>query len=139
MLRVHFLQQWYALSDPSMEEALYDTAVMRRFAGIGGLARIPDETTILNFRKLLEAHGLAAEMLNAVNAHLQRCVRERSWIATIIHAPSSTRNADKARDPETHQTRKGNQWYFGMKAHIGVDEFSGLVHHSDARRPTSAT
>ena len=72
MLRVHFLQQWYALSDPSMEEALYDTAVMRRFAGIGGLARIPDETTTLNFRKLLEAHGLAAEMLNAVNAHLQR-------------------------------------------------------------------
>jgi len=143
MLRVHFPQQWYALSDPSMEEALYDTAVMRRFAGIGGLARIHDETTILNFRRLLEAHGLAAEMLNAVNTHLQRngmSLRAGTIVdVTIIHAPSSTKNADKARDPEMHQTRKGNQWYFGMKAHIGVDELSGLVHHADARRPTSAT
>lgn len=133
MLRIHFLQQWYALSDPSMEEALYDTAVMRRFAGINSLERIPDETTILNFRRLLETHGLGAKMLEAVNAHLQQrglSLRAGTIVdATIIHAPSSTKNADKARDPEMHQTRKGNQWYFGMKAHIGVDEFSGLVHH----------
>lgn len=133
MLRIHFLQQWYALSDPSMEEALYDTAVMRRFAGINSLERIPDETTILNFRRLLETHGLGAKMLETVNAHLQHhglSLRSGTIVdATIIHAPSSTKNADKARDPEMHQTRKGNQWYFGMKAHIGVDEFSGLVHH----------
>lgn len=133
MLRVHFLQQWYALSDPAMEEALYDTPVIRRFANISGLDRIPDETTILNFRRLLETHGLAARMLEAVNAHLQRkglSLRAGTIVdATIIHAASSTKNADKKRDPEMHQTRKGNQWYFGMKAHIGVDEFSGLVHH----------
>ncbi|TIE20155.1 IS5 family transposase [Stenotrophomonas maltophilia] len=134
MLRVHFLQQWYALSDPSMEEALYDTAVMRRFAGINGLARVPDETTTLNFRRLLETHGLASELLSAVNAHLQRkgmSLGAGTIVdATIIHAPSSTNNADKSRNPEMHQTRKGNQWYFGMKAHIGVDEFSGLVRHA---------
>lgn len=135
MLRVHFLQQWYALSDPSMEEALYDTAVMRPFAGINGLARVPDETTILNFRRLLETHRLASEMLSAVNAHLQRkgmSLRAGTIVdATIIHAPSSTKNADRSRDPEMHQTRKGNQWYFGMKAHIEVDEFTGLVHHAE--------
>ncbi|MBA0286635.1 IS5 family transposase [Stenotrophomonas sp. MH181796] len=135
MLRVHFLQQWYALNDPSMEEALYDTAVMRRFAGINGLARVPDGTTILNFRRLLETHGLASEMLSAVNGHLQRkgmSLRAGTIVdATIIHAPSSTKYADKSRDPEMHQTRKGNQWYFRMKAHIGVDEFSGLVHHAE--------
>lgn len=112
MLRIHFLQQWYALSDPSMEEALYDTAVMRRFAGINSLERIPDETTILNFRRLLETHGLGDKMLEAVNAHLQRqglSLRAGTIVdATIIHAPSSTKNADKARDPEMHQTRKGN-------------------------------
>lgn len=133
MLRIHLLQQWYALSDPGMEEALHEIASMRLFARLSGLDAIPDETTILNFRRMLERHGLAAKMLEAVNAHLARkgqSLRAGTIVdATIIHAPSSTKNADKARDPEMHQTRKGNQWYFGMKAHIGVDEFSGLVHH----------
>ena len=133
MLRIHFLQQWYALSDPAMEEALYDTAVMRRFAGIGGLDDVPDETTILNFRRLLEQHGLAAKMLAKVNAHLSSkglSLRSGTIVdATIIAAPSSTKNKDGERDPAMRQTKKGNQWYFGMKAHIGVDEESGLVHH----------
>ena len=133
MLRIHFLQQWYALSDPAMEEALYDTPVMRRFAQLGGLADIPDETTVLNFRRLLETHGLAAQMLAQVNRHLARKglgLRGGTIVdATIIAAPSSTKNQDGERDPQMHQTKKGNQWYFGMKAHIGVDEESGLVHH----------
>ena len=133
MLRIHFLQQWYALSDPAMEEALYDTPVMRRFAQLGGLADIPDETTVLNFRRLLETHGLAAQMLAQVNRHLARkglSLRGGTIVdATIIAAPSSTKNQDGERDPQMHQTKKGNQWYFGMKAHIGVDEESGLVHH----------
>lgn len=134
MLRIHLLQQWYALSDPAMEEALHEIPTLRRFTQLGGLDSIPDETTILNFRRLLETHGLAAQMLESVNAHLARkgqSLRAGTIVdATIISAPSSTKNADKVRDPEMHQTRKGNQWYFGMKAHIGVDEFSGLVHHA---------
>lgn len=113
MLRIHLLQQWYALSDPGMEEALHEIASMRLFARLSGLDTIPDETTILNFRRLLEMHGLAAKMLEAVNAHLARkgqSLRAGTIVdATIIHAPSSTKNADKARDPEMHQTRKGNQ------------------------------
>ncbi len=133
MLRIHLLQQWYALSDPAMEEALHEIPTLRRFAQLGGLDDIPDETTILNFRRLLETHGLAGRMLEAVNAHLARkgqSLRSGTIVdATLIAAPSSTKNADHARAPERHQTRKGNQWYFGMKAHIGVDEFSGLVHH----------
>ncbi|MCC5088413.1 IS5 family transposase [Xanthomonas campestris] len=133
MLRIHLLQQWYALSDPAMEEALHEIPSLRRFAQLGGLDNVPDETTILNFRRLLETHGLAARMLEAVNAHLARkgqSLRSGTIVdATLIAAPSSTKNADHARDPEMHQTRKGNQWYFGMKAHICVDEFSGLVHH----------
>ena len=133
MLRVHFLQQWYALSDPGMEEALYDTPVMRRFAGLGGLDTVPDETTILNFRRLLETHDLARQMLEQVNTFLSRkglSLRGGTIVdATIIAAPRSTQNGDGRRDPEMHQTRKGNQWYFGMKAHIGVDDESGLVHH----------
>ena len=133
MLRVHFLQQWYALSDPGMEEALYDTPVMRRFAGLGGLDTVPDETTILNFRRLLETHDLARQMLEQVNTFLSRkglSLRGGTIVdATIIAAPSSTKNGDGRRDPEMHQTRKGNQWYFGVKAHIGVDDESGLVHH----------
>ena len=133
MLRIHFLQQWYALSDPAMEEALYDTPVMRRFAGLGGLDTVPDETTILNFRRLLETHDLARQMLEQVNTFLSRkglSLRGGTIVdATIIAAPSSTKNGDGRRDPEMHQTRKGNQWYFGMKAHIGVDDESGLVHH----------
>ncbi|KOR44626.1 transposase [Xanthomonas oryzae] len=133
MLRIHLLQQWYALSDPAMEEALHEIPTLRRFAQLGGLDNVPDETTILNFRRLLETHGIAARMLEAVNAHLSRkgqSLRSGTIVdATLIAAPSSTKNAERARDPEMHQTRKGNQWYFGMKAHIGVDEFSGLVHH----------
>ena len=109
------------------------TAVMCRFACINSLDRIPDETTILNFRRLLEIHGLGATMLEAVNAHLQHrglSLHAGTIVdATIIHAPSSTKNADKARGPQLHQTKTGSQWYFGMKAHVGVDELSGLVHH----------
>ncbi len=133
MLRIHFLQQWYALSDPGMEEALYEMPVMRRFARLGGLENIPDETTILNFRRLLEANGLAEQLFERVNAHLSRkgqSLRAGTIVdATIIAAPSSTKNQDGERDPEMHQTKKGHQWHFGMKAHIGVDAASGLVHH----------
>jgi IS5 family transposase len=116
-----------------MEEALVDTPVMRRFAQLGGLDDIPDETTILNFRRLLETHGVAEKLFKQVNAHLQRkglSLRSGTIVdATIINAPSSTKNADGERDPEMHQAKKGNQWFFGMKAHIGVDDASGLVHH----------
>ncbi|UKR53540.1 IS5 family transposase [Xanthomonas fragariae] len=133
MLRIHLLQQWYALSDPAMEEALHEIPSLRRFAQLGGLDNVPDETTILNFRRLLETRGLAARMLEAVNAHLARkdqSLRSGTIVdATLIAAPSSTKNADHARDPEMHQTKKGKQYYFGMKAHIGVDDVSGLVHH----------
>jgi len=133
MLRIHFLQQWYALSGPAMEEALIDTAVMRRFARLSGLDNVPDETTILNFRRLLETQGLAERLFERVNAHLARkgqSLRAGTIVdATIIAAPSSTKNQEGKRDPDMHQTRKGNQWYFGMKAHIGVDDASGLVHH----------
>ena len=132
MLRIHFLQQWYALSDPAMEEALYEIASMRQFAKLSLLAAIPDETTILNFRHLLERHGIAAKLLQAVNRHLQDnklLLRTGTIVdATIIDAPSSTKNSSGTRDPEMHQTKKGNQWFFGMKAHIGVDRDSGLVH-----------
>jgi IS5 family transposase len=133
MLRIHFLQQWYAMSDPGMEEALYEIPTLRRFAQLSGLDRIPDETTILNFRRLLETHGLAEKIFERVNAHLARkgrSLRAGTIVdATIIAAPSSTKNQDGERDPEMHQTKKGNQWHFGMKAHIGVDDESGLVHH----------
>jgi len=133
MLRIHFMQQWYALSDPAMEEALYEIESIRRFAGLElNEEAIPDETTILKFRRLLEQHNLAQKMLDTVNAHLgqkQLLLRQGTIVdATIIHAPSSTKNQDKARDPEMHQTKKGNQYYFGMKAHMGVDLGSGLVH-----------
>jgi IS5 family transposase len=133
MLKLHFLQQWYGLSDPALEDALYEIESMRRFAGIElNETAIPDETTLLKFRRRLERHGLAAQMLAAVNAHLADrglLLREGTIVdATIIHAAPSTKNRARARDPEMHQTRKGNQWYFGMKAHIGVDRDSGLVH-----------
>lgn len=133
MLRVYFLQQWFALSDPAVEDALYESAVMRRFAGIDlGRAPAPDETTILNFRHLLEAHELCGEMLDTVNLYLAskgiRITTGTIVDATIIHAPSSTKNEKKERDPAMHQTKKGNQWYFGMKAHIGVDSKEGIVH-----------
>lgn len=132
MLRVHLMQNWFALSDPAMEEALYEIASLRNFAGLKLSEPIPDETTILNFRHLLEEHELAEDILKAVNAHLARkgLLLKRGSIvdATIIAAPSSTKNAEGERDPEMHQTKKGNQWFFGMKAHIGVDAESGLVH-----------
>src|SRR6476469_3387074 len=133
MLRIHCLQQWYALSDPAMEEELYEIASMRQFAGLS-LARgtVPDETTILNFRHLLEQHGLAREIFDPVKTHLQTAgllLRQGTIVdATIIAAPSSTKNSTGERDPEMHQTKKGNQWYFGMKAHVGVDAESSLVH-----------
>ncbi len=133
MLRVYFLQQWFALSDPGVEDALYESPVLRRFAGIDlGRAPVPDETTILNFRHLLEEHQLCGQMLDTVNLYLEsKGIRITSGTivdATIIHAPSSTKNDKKERDPEMHQTKKGNQWYFGMKAHIGVDSKQGIVH-----------
>jgi transposase, IS5 family len=133
MLRIYCLQQWYNLSDPGAEEALYDSITMRQFAGVSSDADvIPDETSILNFRRLLEKHELTARLLAEINAHL--CERGlfvgKGTIvdATIINAPSSTKNAEKERDPEMHQTRKGKQWYFGMKVHTGTDTDSGLVH-----------
>jgi IS5 family transposase len=132
MLRVHLMQNWFGLSDPAMEEALYEITPMRTFAGLTLTKAIPDETTILNFRHLLEANELAPEILRRVNAYLSRkgLMLKRGSIvdATIIAAPSSTKNAEGERDPEMHQTKKGNQWHFGMKAHIGVDADSGLVH-----------
>ena len=132
MLRVHLMQNWFGLSDPAMEEALYEITPMRAFAGLSLMKAIPDETTILNFRHLLEEYELAPEILRRVNAYLGRkglILRRGSIVdATIIAAPSSTKNAKEERDPEMHQTKKGNQWHFGMKAHIGVDADSGLVH-----------
>ncbi|RDC67731.1 IS5 family transposase, partial [Rhodovulum sp. 12E13] len=133
MLRVYFLQQWYALSDPMAEEMLYDSDAMRHFAGIElGDDRIPDETTILNFRHLLEKHRLTEKLFAEVNGHLaDQGITLRSGTlvdATIIDAPSSTKNEAKARDPEMSSTKKGNTWYFGMKAHVGVDADSGIVH-----------
>jgi IS5 family transposase len=133
MLRIHYLQQWFALSDPAMEEALHDTPVFGEFAKIGeGTVRLPDESTILRFRHLLERHNLAPDMLRLVNDILGAkglMLRTGTVVdATLIAAPSSTKNADGARDPEMKQTKKGNNWYFGIKAHIGVDAQSGLVH-----------
>ncbi len=133
MLRIHYLQQWFGLSDPAMEEALHDIPLYREFAKLEGvMARLPDETTILRFRHLLEKHELAVDMLRLVNDILQAkglLMRTGTAVdATLISAPSSTKNAEGERDPEMKQTRKGNNWYFGMKAHIGVDAASGLVH-----------
>jgi IS5 family transposase len=132
MLRIHLMQNWFALSDPAMEEALYEITPMRAFAGLSLTKAIPDETTILNFRHLLENNELAPEILKRVNRYLSRkgLMLKRGSIvdATIIAAPSSTKNAQGERDPEMSQTKKGNQWHFGMKAHIGVDADSGLVH-----------
>ena len=132
ILRVHLMQNWFALSDPAMEEALYEIASLRTFARLSLTEAIPDETTILNFRHLLEESDLAEDILKLVNAHLARkgLLLKRGSIvdATIIAAPSSTKNSSGKRDPEMHQTQKGNQWHFGMKAHIAVDADSGLVH-----------
>jgi len=133
MLRIYFLQQWFNLSDPAVEEALYDSVVMRDFVGIDlGREPVPDETTVCKFRHLLEEHALGGEMLETVNLHLQsRGVRITTGTivdATIIHAPSSTKNREEKRDPEMHQTKKGKQWYFGMKAHVGVDSKTKMIH-----------
>ena len=132
MLRIHFMQQWFTLSDPGMEEAFFDTPLYREFAQLDEFARLPDESTILRFRHRLEKHKLAEQILVTVNELLtQRGLLLKAGTAvdvTLIPAPSSTKNKDKARDPEMHSSKKGNQWYFGMKAHIGVDADSGLVH-----------
>jgi transposase, IS5 family len=133
MLRLYFLQLWFNLSDPALEEALYDSVAMRRFAGIDlGQEAAPDETTICKFRHLLERHKLGKPLLATVNAHLHRqgikISRGTIVDATIIGAPSSTKNKTGERDPEMHQTAKGKQWYFGMKAHVGVDSQTKLIH-----------
>ncbi len=132
MLRIHFMQQWFTLSDPAMEEALHDVPLFREFAGLAEDRQPPDETTILRFRRLLEAHRLGPQILAEVNALLAAqglMLRSGTVVdATLIAAPSSTKNQDKLRDPEMHSSQKGKQWYFGMKAHIGVDAESGLVH-----------
>ena len=133
LLRIHFLQQWFGLSDPAVEEALYDTPLLASFVGLDlGVDVVPDESTILRFRHLLEQHGLSQRILETVN----RILTERGLMlksgtivdATLIQAPSSTKNEKKQRDPEMCQTKKGNQYYFGMKSHIGVDAGSGYVH-----------
>jgi IS5 family transposase len=125
MLRIHLLQQWYALSDPAMEEALIEVPTMRRFAGIDLVSdRIPDETTILTFRHLLEKHELGEQIFEPVQDHLNArgmTMRQGTIVdATVIAAPSSTKNKAGKRDPDMHQTKKGNQWYFGMNVHAGV-------------------
>jgi len=133
MLRIHFLQQWFNLSDPVMEESLYDTPMFRDFAGLDmGEDHLPDESTILRFRHLLEAHQLSVQILATVNATLTAkglLLKQGTVVdATLIAAPSSTKNITGTRDPEMHQIKKGNQWHFGMKAHAGVDADSGLLH-----------
>lgn len=131
MLRVHIMQLVYNLSDPAMEDALYEIESMRCFAGIR-LDRVPDETTILNFRHLLERHKLGQKLFHTINSHLDRyglVLREGSIVdASIIAAPGSTKNKDGKRDPEMHQIKRGNEWHFGMKMHIGVDESLGFIH-----------
>ena len=149
MLRLYFLQQLFNLSDPAVEEALYDSLAMRRFVGIDlGREPVPDETTVCRFRHLLEAHDLGRQLFDEVQRHL---AAKGMKVATgtivdavlakagIINAPSSTKNAGKARDPEMHQTRKGNQWYFGMKAHVGVDSRTKLINAAVATPAVSPT
>ena len=132
MLRIHFLQQWFSLSDPAMEEAFFDTPLYSEFAQLEAMSRLPDESTILRFRHRLEKHKLAEQILNTVNDLLSArglLLKAGTVVdATLIPAPTSTKNKDKARDPDMHSSKKGNQWHFGMKAHIGVDAESGLVH-----------
>ena len=133
MLRTYFVQQWFNLSDPGVEEALYESPVLQRFVGVDlGMAPAPDETTVLRFRHLLEKHSLGGQMLDTVNEHLEsKGIKIQTGTivdASILHAPSSTKNEKKQRDPAMHQTRKGNQWFFGLKAHIGVDAKQGHVH-----------
>lgn len=132
MLRIHCVQLFYNLSDPAMEDMLYEIESVRRFAGLKLAGPLPDETTILNFRHLLEEHGLGKKLFEEINGHLadqDLMLKEGTVIdASIVSAPSSTKNKKRERDPEMHQTKKGNEWFFGMKMHIGVDEKLGLVH-----------
>lgn len=133
MLRVYFLQQWYALADEAVEDALYDSQALQRFARIELDAEgVPDATTLLKFRRLLETHDLCRALFTAINTDLAArglLLREGTLVdATLIAAPASTKNEKRTRDPEMHQTKKGNQWYFGLKAHIGADRDSTLVH-----------
>jgi len=133
MLRIYFLQQWFSLSDPAVEETLYDSPLMRHFAQIDlGNEPVPDETTVCKFRHLLEAHALGSAILETVNLHLEgrglKITTGTIVDATIIHAPSSTKNREQKRDPDMHQTKKGNQWYFGIKAHVGVDSKTKIIH-----------
>src|SRR5256886_5257772 len=133
MLRIYFLQPWFNLSDPAVEEALYDSAVMRQFVGIDlGCEPAPDETTVCKFRHLLEEHQLGEQILGQVNLHLQaqgvRITTGTTVDATILHAPTSTKNPEPQRHPEVPQTKKGKQWYFGMKAHVGVDSKTKIIH-----------
>ncbi len=132
MLRIYFMQQWFDLSDPGAEDAIYDSESMRRFAGVElGEDRVPDETTILRFRHLLERHELTKAIFEEIGSLLQErglLLKQGTIVdATIIHAPSSTKNRAKSRDPEMRQTKKGNTWYFGMKVHVGTDK-RGVVH-----------
>lgn len=132
MLRIHCMQHWYNMSDPAMEDALYEVTSMRLFAGLSLDSAIPDHTTIMNFRHLLEKHKLSCQLFKEVNKWLSNAgiyLKEGTIVdATIIEAASSTKNKAKARDPEMHQTQKGKQWFFGLKAHIGVDARTGLTH-----------
>jgi len=132
MLRIHCLQQWFGLSDLGAEEALFETSFYRSFVGISGTERIPDRVSILRFRHLLEEHDLGPKILQVINAKLSAhglMLKTGTVVdATLISAPTSTKNKSGKRDPQMHQTKKGNQWHFGMKCHIGVDADSGLVH-----------
>ncbi len=131
MLRVHCVQLFYNLSDPAMEDMLYEVERVRHFTGIS-LSKVPGETTILNFRHLLERHGLGQVLFENIKNHLAEeglMLKEGTIVdASIIEVPASTKNRKRERDPEMRQTRKGNQWHFGMKLHVGVDDQSGLVH-----------
>ena len=132
MLRIHCVQLFYNLSDPGMEDLLYEAESVRRFVGLRLSGPLPDETTILNFRHLLEEHQLGEGLMKEINGHLESQglrLQEGTIVdASIIEAPSSTKNREGERDPEMHQTKKGNQWHFGMKMHIGVDSETGVVH-----------
>src|SRR5579864_8427487 len=133
MLRVYFLQQWFNLSDPAVEEALYDSPGMRQFVGVDlGQEPAPDETAVCKFRHLLEEHRLGEKILGTVNLHLQaqgvRITTGTIVDATILHAPTSTKNREQQRDPEMRQSKKGKQWFFGMKAHLGVDSKTKIIH-----------
>ena len=142
MLRVHCVQLFHDLSDPGMEDLLCEVESVRRFAGLRLMGPLPDETTILKFRHLLERHGLGEGLFAEINAHLKELgygVRKGTIVdASLVEAPSSTKNAKGERDPEMHQTKKGNQWHFGMKAHIGVDAETGLAHSLETTAANAA-